>query len=49
MDFDRLLEEFGDTWLLVAKKMRDLAPKVEEDGKLKTRLLLWIEENKDYF
>ena len=49
MDFDRLLEEFGDTWLLVAKKMKDLAPKVEEDGKLKTRLLLWIEENKDYF
>ena len=49
MDFDRLLEEFGDTWLLVAKKMRDLVPKVEEDGKLKTRLLLWIEENKDYF
>lgn len=31
------------------QKMRDLAPKVEEDGKLKTRLLLWIEENKDYF
>ena len=29
--------------------MRDLAPKVEEDGKLKTRLLSWIEENKDYF
>jgi hypothetical protein len=34
---------------LAARRMRDLAPRVEEDGKLKTRLLSWIEENKDYF
>lgn len=49
MDFDQLLKEFGNTWLFIAKKMRDLAPEVEEDGKLKTRLLSWIEENKNYF
>lgn len=49
MDFSRLLDEFGNVWLLAARRMRDLAPKVEEDGKLKTRLLSWIEENKDYF
>lgn len=49
MDFSRLLDEFGNVWLLAARRMRDLAPKVEEDGKLKTRLLLWIEENKNYF
>lgn len=49
MDFDRLLKEFGDTWLFIAKKMRNLAPEVEEDGKLKTRLLSWMEENEDCF
>lgn len=49
MDFSRLLDEFGNVWLLAARRMRDLAPRVEEDGKLKTRLLSWIEENKNYF
>lgn len=49
MDFDRLLVEFGDIWLSIAGRMRDLAPRVKEDGKLKTRLLLWIEENRDCF
>ena len=48
MDFSRLLDEFGNVWLFIAKKMRDLAPKVEENGKLKTRLLSWIEENETY-
>ena len=45
----RLLDEFGNVWLLAARRMRDLTPRVEEDGKLKTRLLSWIEENKNYF
>ena len=49
MDFSRLLDEFGNVWLLAARRMRDLTPRVEEDGKLKTRLLSWIEENKNYF
>ena len=48
MDFSRLLDEFGNVWLFIAKKMRDLAPRVEEDGKLKTRLLSWTEENEIY-
>lgn len=48
MDFSRLLDEFGNVWLLAARRMRDLAPRVEEDGKLKTRLLSWTEENETY-
>ena len=35
MDFSRLLDEFINVWLLAARRMRDLAPRVEEDGKLK--------------
>lgn len=40
MDFSRLLDEFGNVWLLAARRMRDLAPRVEEDGKLKNQIII---------
>lgn len=43
MEFDKLLKEFGGVWIKIARTMTDLAPEVEEEGKLKKNLLLWIE------
>ncbi len=44
MDFDRLSSEFGGLWDRIAERMAILAPRVEENGKLKTRLLEWMRE-----
>ena len=40
MDFNRLLEEFDDTWLLAANKLTALVPKVEKDDKKKNRIII---------
>lgn len=48
MEFDRLLKEFGGVWIKIARTMTDLAPEVEEEGKLKTSLMIWMKENTSF-